>query len=178
MSLAPGHKVWVPATQKADEHPYELAEVLSAGDPLKVRLVATGETCSPAADGVFLANQDTCADNTSLLMISDATLLANTRDRFVTDAIYTFTGSIVTSVNPCKPLPHLYDERAMGECLADRHSAKAPMPHIFSTAESAYETLLAGGRDQSIVVSGISGAGKTEAIKYSRQQICVEMFVD
>lgn len=165
-SVAAGNKVWVPAQKRPDENPYELAEVLST-DPLKVFLVADGTFSMPKESEVSLANVGTEVDNCNLLMISDATLLANTCERFVADSIYTFTGTIVTSVNPCKPLPELYSEAAMGASLADRHSAKAPQPHIFHTAESAYETLLSGGRDQSIVVSGISGAGQTEAINVS-----------
>ena len=86
--------------------------------------------------------------------------------------IYTFTGSIVTSVNPCKAIPNLYDKGAMATSLADRSTTKAPEPHIFFTAETAYAALVSGSKDQSIIVSGISGAGKTEAIKYIMRYLC------
>jgi myosin-5 len=48
----------------------------------------------------------------------------------------------------------------------------APNPHIFSVGAAAYKQLRETGRNQSIVVTGISGAGKTEANKYLLQYLC------
>ena len=165
VELRKGAQVWIPAS---GAEPFEKGEVLET-DPIVVQF-PNGREATPRGAEVSLANEHTENDNTSLVNLSDATLLANTRERFLEDRIYTFTGSIVTSVNPCKPLPHLYDAAAM-EAARDAHS-KEPSPHIFHTAEAAYATLVSGGRDQSIVVSGISGAGKTEAVKYIMRYLC------
>ena len=90
-SLAEGTKVWVPASGNKDESPYELAEVMST-NPFKCFLVASGGFAMPAEEAVFRANPSTENDNTALLAISDATLLANTRERFDKDKV--------------KPIPH------------------------------------------------------------------------
>ena len=91
-SLAEGTKVWVPAASgNKDESPYELAEVMST-NPFKCFLVASGGFAMPAEEAVFRANPSTENDNTALLAISDATLLANTRERFDKDKV--------------KPIPH------------------------------------------------------------------------
>ena len=85
-SLAEGTKVWVPASGNKDESPYELAEVMST-NPFKCFLVASGGFAMPAEEAVFRANPSTENDNTALLAISDATLLANTRERFDKDKV-------------------------------------------------------------------------------------------
>ena len=86
-SLAEGTKVWVPAASgNKDESPYELAEVMST-NPFKCFLVASGGFAMPAEEAVFRANPSTENDNTALLAISDATLLANTRERFDKDKV-------------------------------------------------------------------------------------------
>lgn len=165
VALRKGAKVWIPSS---GDEPFEQGEVLEL-EPLVVSF-PSGREVSPRGADVSLANEHTEEDNTALVNLSDATLLANTRERFLNDQIYTFTGSIVTSVNPCKRLPSLYDETAM-QAARDCHK-RDPHPHIFDTAEAAYSTLRAGGRDQSIIVSGISGAGKTEAVKYIMRYMC------
>ena len=116
-------------------------------------------------------------DNCSLLHLSEATLLHNTQLRFQRDEIYTLTGQIVTSLNPCKQLPALYDAAAMAATRAELNPGAgemklAPTPHIFTVAEAAYFLMVEQKRNQSIVVSGVSGAGKTEANKYVMRHLC------
>ena len=96
-------------------------------------------------------------DNCSLLHLSEATLLHNTQLRFQRDEIYTLTGQIVTSLNPCKQLPALYDAAAMAATRAElnrrRRAKREPTPHIFTVAEAAYSSMVEQKRNQSIVVS-------------------------
>jgi hypothetical protein len=96
----------VPSTgATAEERPYQLAEVLST-DPLKCFLVGSGEFVMPAADQVYLANTKTEKDNTSLLMSSDATLLANTEERFIKDEVpFATPPSAVTAAPRAAPPP-------------------------------------------------------------------------
>ena len=84
--------------------------------------------------------------------------------------IYTFTGDILISVNPYVNIENLYD---LDKFLADhadageknRAEATEP-PHVYSVAARAYANMLKSKSDQSILVNGESGAGKTEASKH------------
>ncbi|MBA0813075.1 hypothetical protein Gohar_026957, partial [Gossypium harknessii] len=75
----------------------------------------------------------------------------------------TYTGGILIAVNPFKRLPHLYDIQVMqkykGAALGELS------PHPFAVADSAYRQMINEGISQAILVSGESGAGKTESTK-------------
>ena len=83
----------------------------------------------------------------------------------------TFTGNILTSVNPCRSLPSLYSAKTMtsyaGRLLGGSHP-----PHLYAIAEETYRSLVKGHGNQGLVVSGVSGAGKTEANKIVMQYLC------
>ena len=105
----------------------------------------------------------TTQDNTALIYLSEATLLENTRQRFAANEIYTLTGSILLAVNPFENLP-IYSEDIMKKYVGKKLGV-APS-HVYGTAECAYQYLKQSGKSQSIVVSGESGAGKTETNKH------------
>merc|ERR1719181_1245149 len=77
--------------------------------------------------------------------------------------IYTFTGTILLAVNPYVRLP-IYEEGSMSRFPAKPLSQNEP--HVFASAEEAYQRIRKDRRSQSVVVSGESGAGKTETNKY------------
>lgn len=101
LQVAEGSRVWIAASADNADEPFALCAV-TALSPLTVRPVGGGAEFEPADGAVSLVNHAMERDNTNLQMLSEATLLANTRDMYLTDAIYTTTGRIVTSVNPCK----------------------------------------------------------------------------
>ncbi|KAK7241286.1 calmodulin-like protein [Aureococcus anophagefferens] len=81
-------------------------------------------------------------------------------------------GQILLAVNPYKPLPRLYGDDALKAYRA-AESASALAPHCYGVAAAAYRAMrrtalgaLAGPRDQAILISGESGAGKTETTKF------------
>ena len=104
----------------------------------------------------------TVPDNCQLIELTDQTVITNIRRRYEQNDIYTFTGNILLAVNPYERLP-IYDEKAMAAFPNNVLSKNDP--HVFATSEEAYQRIKKDRRSQSIVVSGESGAGKTETNK-------------
>uniref|UniRef100_A0A8C1LAQ1 Myosin VIIBb n=1 Tax=Cyprinus carpio TaxID=7962 RepID=A0A8C1LAQ1_CYPCA len=94
--------------------------------------------------------------------LSEAGLLRNLLVRHKQSIIYTYIGSVLVAMNPYQMLPiytadqvHLYHERKLGELP----------PHIFAIADSCYFNMRRNKRNQCCIISGESGAGKTESTK-------------
>ncbi|XP_028705183.2 unconventional myosin-X isoform X3 [Macaca mulatta] len=82
---------------------------------------------------------------------------------FWTDYGQTYIGSILASVNPYQPIAGLYEHATM-EQYSRRHLGELP-PHIFAIANECYRCLWKRHDNQCILISGESGAGKTESTK-------------
>ncbi|XP_063937262.1 myosin-8 isoform X3 [Daucus carota subsp. sativus] len=108
-------------------------------------------------------------DMTKLTYLDEPGVLQNLSCRFGVNEIYTYTGRILIAVNPFQRLPHLYEKDLMkqykGAALHDLS------PHPFAIADSAYKKMIDEGISQSILVSGESGAGKTESTKMLMQYL-------
>ena len=108
----------------------------------------------------------TAPDNLAALdKFDEATLLSAVKRRFERDRIYTLVGDMLLCVNPLKPLPRLYTA-ATRQLYPPRLPAAADAavpPHIFAVAQQAYANMTLLCRSQVVLVSGESGAGKTEA---------------
>lgn len=74
----------------------------------------------------------------------------------------TLTGSILVAINPYQLLP-IYDQAHINR-YKDKKIGEEP-PHIFATADNAYYFMKRGQRNQCVIISGESGAGKTESTK-------------
>lgn len=105
-------------------------------------------------------------DMITLNNLSEDLLLDNIRRRYNHDLIYTYTGSILVSINPFQRLP-IYTPALVKQYIG-QHLGALP-PHIFAIANHTYTNLLAHNRNQSCIISGESGAGKTEATKLMLQ---------
>ena len=106
-------------------------------------------------------------DNAQLIHLSEATVLANMHARYNDSLIYTYVGSILLAVNPFEKLP-LYSQERMG---AFAGKVQSRQPHVYALADEAWRNWVKTGRSQSLVVSGESGAGKTETNKHLMQYI-------
>ncbi|WMV31888.1 hypothetical protein MTR67_025273, partial [Solanum verrucosum] len=108
-------------------------------------------------------------DMTKLSYLHEPGVLQNLASRYQLNEIYTYTGSILIAINPFQKLPHLYDRHMMEQYKG------APLgelsPHVFAIADAAYRQMINEGKSNSILVSGESGAGKTETTKMLMQYL-------
>lgn len=78
----------------------------------------------------------------------------------------TFVGSVLCVVNPFEDLS-IYGQGFITQYDSNGHTEKRSLPpHIFGTAHRAYQSMVRYQQNQSIIVSGESGAGKTESTKH------------
>ncbi|KAF5177222.1 Myosin [Thalictrum thalictroides] len=102
-------------------------------------------------------------DMTKLAYLHEPGVLQNLASRFALNEIYTYTGNILIAVNPFQRLPHLYDVHMMEQYKGATFGELSP--HLFAVADACYRALINEHGSQSILVSGESGAGKTETTK-------------
>ncbi|XP_020523198.1 myosin-11 isoform X2 [Amborella trichopoda] len=102
-------------------------------------------------------------DMTKLSYLHEPGVLKNLSTRYELNEIYTYTGSILIAINPFQRLPHLYEAHMMEQYKGAPFGELSP--HVFAVADVAYRAMINEGKSNSILVSGESGAGKTETTK-------------
>uniref|UniRef100_A0AAZ3RKS1 Uncharacterized protein n=1 Tax=Oncorhynchus tshawytscha TaxID=74940 RepID=A0AAZ3RKS1_ONCTS len=110
-------------------------------------------------------------DMSTLAELHEAAIMYNLYLRYQKDCIYTNIGSILAAVNPYKQIPGLYDPAAVD--LYSRHHLGELPPHIFAVANECYRCLWKRHDSQCVLISGESGAGKTESTKLLLQFLSV-----
>uniref|UniRef100_A0A667YY73 Myosin IH n=1 Tax=Myripristis murdjan TaxID=586833 RepID=A0A667YY73_9TELE len=101
---------------------------------------------------------------------TETAFLSNLKKRFSEDLIYTYIGTLLVSVNPYKELD-IYNKKQM-DLYMGVNFFELP-PHIYALADNAYHTMLTEFNNHFILISGESGAGKTEASKKILQYYAV-----
>ncbi|XP_017766826.1 PREDICTED: unconventional myosin-Va isoform X4 [Eufriesea mexicana] len=164
-------RVWVPHPEKVWEGAVLLEDYKLNQLTLKVHTDDSNQTkvleIKTDADLPPLRNPDILIGEnnlTSLSFLHEPAVLYNLQIRFQRHCIYTYCGIVLVAFNPYNELP-IYGNDTIwayrGQAMGDLE------PHIFAVAEEAYTKLEREGHDQSIIVSGESGAGKTVSAKYT-----------
>ncbi|XP_004290008.1 PREDICTED: myosin-6-like [Fragaria vesca subsp. vesca] len=158
-----GSLVWVEDSEEAWLDG-EIVEV--KGEEIKV-LCTSGKTVVVKTSNAYPKDPEAppCGvdDMTKLAYLHEPGVLDNLRSRYDINEIYTYTGNILIAVNPFMRLPHLYDSHMMQQYKGAAFGELSP--HPFAVADAAYRLMINDGVSQAILVSGESGAGKTESTK-------------
>lgn len=160
-----GKPVWAP-------HPtdgFQMGNIVDIGpDSLTIEpLDQKGKTFLALINQVFPAEEDSkkdVEDNCSLMYLNEATLLHNIKVRYSKDRIYTYVANILIAVNPYFDIPKIYSSETI-KSYQGKSLGTMP-PHVFAIADKAFRDMKVLKMSQSIIVSGESGAGKTENTKF------------
>ncbi len=185
--LGRGSKVWVSASAcpagetRADEtanarrdvEAYLPATVVRIGDrTCEVKVNDEMRVTDVPRPDVFPANPamlDKARDLTSLSYLNEPSILRCVRDRYAADDVYTDAGPVLVAVNPFKDVSEtLYGDAVIEKYVREASARSADTesdPHVYKVVVAAYRDMLANQKNQALVVSGESGAGKTETTK-------------
>ncbi|KAM9667107.1 unconventional myosin-VI isoform 1-T1 [Trichechus inunguis] len=160
-----GKPVWAP-------HPtdgFQMGNIVDIGTgSLTIEPVnQKGKTFLALMNQVFPAEEDSkkdVEDNCSLMYLNEATLLHNIKVRYSKDRIYTYVANILIAVNPYFDIPKIYSSESI-KSYQGKSLGTMP-PHVFAIADKAFRDMKVLKLSQSIIVSGESGAGKTENTKF------------
>eukprot|EP00249_Psilotum_nudum_P030905 c44124_g1_i1 orf=3-758(-) len=164
-----GSKVWIEDIELA----WIEAEVLRVENQKVKAKTRNGKLVVTPIFKVYAKDGDVLSggvdDMTKLAYLHEPGVLYNLATRYELNDIYTYTGNILIAVNPFTKLPHLYDSHMMEQYRGSPLGELSP--HVFAVADVSYRAMLNEGRSQSILVSGESGAGKTETTKLIMQYL-------
>ncbi|XP_051963793.1 myosin heavy chain, fast skeletal muscle-like [Xyrauchen texanus] len=131
------------------------------GGKVTVTLLDTKEERVAKEDDVHPMNPpkyDKIEDMAMMTHLNEPSVLYNLKERYAAWMIYTYSGLFCATVNPYKWLP-VYDPEVVA-AYRGKKRMEAP-PHIFSVSDNAYQSMLTDRENQSVLITGESGAGKT-----------------
>ncbi|CAI4238101.1 AIF_collapsed_G0000500.mRNA.1.CDS.1 [Saccharomyces cerevisiae] len=103
-------------------------------------------------------------DLTTLSYLNEPAVLHAIKKRYMNGQIYTYSGIVLIAANPFDKVDHLYSREMIQNYSSKRKDELEP--HLFAIAEEAYRFMVHEKANQTVVVSGESGAGKTVSAKY------------
>ncbi|KAF3775893.1 Myosin-2 [Nymphaea thermarum] len=148
---------------------WELGQILSTTDEDVVVLLLDGRKAIVKKENLLPANPDILEGIDDLIQLSylnEPSVLHNLHCRYLRDLIYTKAGPVLVAVNPFKKVP-LYGS----ETISAYHKRVTDSPHVYAISETAFDEMMRDEVNQSIIISGESGAGKTETAKIAMQAL-------
>lgn len=134
----------------------------------KIELQIGRSKCIVPKDAVYKANParfDLVENMAHLSYLNEPSILHNLQQRYLSNLQYTYSGLFLVAVNPYKMLP-VYTKEYIDRYSAVYKREDAP-PHIYAVASEAYHMMRSTNIPQTILITGESGAGKTENTKHS-----------
>ncbi|XP_068247179.1 unconventional myosin-Va isoform X6 [Palaemon carinicauda] len=164
-----GARVWIPdadqvwrCAELAKDYKDNVVAVIYEDAQTEDLKVKSDEDLPPLRNPDILIGEN---DLTSLSYLHEPAVLYNLQVRFCNhNAIYTYCGIVLVAINPYDELP-IYGQDTITAYRG--HNMGDLDPHIFAVAEEAFTQMEREDKDQSIIVSGESGAGKTVSAKYA-----------
>eukprot|EP00127_Corallochytrium_limacisporum_P004922 Clim_evm66s191 gene=Clim_evmTU66s191 len=153
--------VWIPDETDA----YRPAHIVSENGDKTTVSTKDGDNITIDSDKVEKMNPpkfDKVVDMAELSNLNEASVLHNLRERYYSSLIYTYSGLFLVAINPYRKLP-IYNEKAV-QMYKGKKRSEMP-PHIFALTDVAYQNMVTEKENQAILVTGESGAGKTENTK-------------
>ncbi|XP_068105861.1 myosin-4-like [Hyperolius riggenbachi] len=136
--------------------------MITAREEVKITVkTEDGRTVTVTNEQVYPQNPpkyDKIEDMAMMTHLNEASVLFNLKERYAAWMIYTYSGLFCVTVNPYKWLPVYNPEVVAG--YRGKKRMEAP-PHIFSISDNAYQFMLTDRENQSVLITGESGAGKT-----------------
>ncbi|XP_034947020.1 myosin heavy chain, muscle isoform X23 [Chelonus insularis] len=152
---------WVPDEKEG----YLLGEIKATKGDLVTVILPGGETKDFKKDQLQQVNPpkyEKAEDMSNLTYLNDASVLHNLKQRYYHKLIYTYSGLFCVAINPYKRYP-VYTQRC-AKLYRGKRRSEVP-PHIFAISDGAYVNMLTNSENQSMLITGESGAGKTENTK-------------
>ncbi|XP_004694582.1 PREDICTED: myosin-7 [Condylura cristata] len=156
-----------------DKEEFVKAKIVSREGGRVTAETENGKTVTVKEDQVLQQNPpkfDKIEDMAMLTFLHEPAVLFNLKERYASWMIYTYSGLFCVTVNPYKWLP-VYNAEVVAAYRGKKRS-EAP-PHIFSISDNAYQYMLTDRENQSILITGESGAGKTVNTKRVIQYFAV-----
>ncbi|XP_060243215.1 unconventional myosin-XVIIIa isoform X9 [Meriones unguiculatus] len=138
---------------------------------VRVKLDHDGAILDVDEDDVEKANAPSCdrlEDLASLVYLNESSVLHTVRQRYGASLLHTYAGPSLLVLSP-RGAPAVYSEKVMHMFKGCRREDMAP--HIYAVAQTAYRAMLMSRQDQSIVLLGSSGSGKTTSFQHLVQYL-------
>ncbi|XP_035686562.1 myosin-16-like isoform X3 [Branchiostoma floridae] len=140
-------------------------EIQATKDKMVTIKTSTGKTVTVKEDLVQQMNPPKfsfCEDMANMTYLNEASILNNMKQRYYHQLIYTYSGLFCVVINPYKRLP-IYGADVVA-LYKGKRKTEVP-PHLFAVSDNAYTNMLQNSESQSMLITGESGAGKTENTK-------------